>query len=116
MVGRSHIESKRIHLLNWSKMNDADYAKHHLQEIDSLHAEWERIDKTAKLGWLTGEKMRLNRLADRFAQYISVRGGLANDEERAYASRLLEMINAVDSEGAKMANDLANETLKEWLC
>lgn len=48
------------------------------QEIDRLHSEWEKLDKSAKLGWLTGEKMRLNRLANQFAQYISVRGGFVN--------------------------------------
>lgn len=85
------------------------------QEIDNLHSEWERMDKSAKLGWLTGEKIRLNRLANQFAQYLSIRGGFANDVERAYASRLLEMINAVNSEGAKVANDLAKDTLKDMM-
>jgi hypothetical protein len=58
------------------------------QEIDSLHSEWERMDKSAKLGWLAGERMRLNRLANQFAQYISIRGGFANDDERVSASKL----------------------------
>lgn len=83
------------------------------QEIDSLHSEWERMDKPAKLSWLAGEKMRLNRLANQFAQYISVRGGFANDDERAYARRLLEMIIAVDAERAKVMKDLRNDTFKE---
>ena len=83
------------------------------QEIDSLHSEWERMDKSAKLGWLTGEKMRLNRLANQFAQSVSVRGGFANDEEKAYASRLLEMISALNAEGSKVANDLVKDTFKE---
>ena len=83
------------------------------QEIDSLHSEWERLDKSAKLGWLTGEKMRLNRLANQFAQSVSVRGGFANDEEKAYASRLLEMISALNAEGSKVANDLVKDTFKE---
>ena len=89
------------------------------QEIDSLHAEWERMDNSAKLGWMTREKIRLNRLAEQLAQYISVRGGFANDDERAYASSLLDMINAVDAEGAKVSKDLAKETLmkvmKNWM-
>ncbi len=83
------------------------------QEIDSLHSELERMDKSAKLGWLVGERMRLNRLANQFAQYIAVRGGFTNNVERAYASRLLDMINMVDAEGAKKANDLANDAIKE---
>jgi hypothetical protein len=58
------------------------------QEIDNLHSKWERMDKSAKLGWLAGERMRLNRLANQFAQYISIRGGFANDDERVSASKL----------------------------
>ena len=83
------------------------------QEIDSLHSEWERTDKSAKLGWLTGERMRLNRLANQFAQYVAIRGYFANDEEKACASRLLEMISAVDTEESKAANDLAKDAFKE---
>lgn len=82
-------------------------------EIDRLHSEWSRMEKAAKMGWLIGEKIRLNRLANQFAQYIAINGGFANDNERAYARKLLEMINAVDDEGAKAANELANDTFKE---
>ena len=85
------------------------------QEIDSFHSEWERVEKSAQLGWLAGEKIRLDRLANQFAQYISVRGGFANDEERNYANKLLEMINAVDAKGAKVANDLANDAFRELI-
>ena len=70
---------------------------------------------TGRMGWLAGERMRLNRIANRFALFISVRGGFANDEEKAYASRLLEMISAVDAEGSKVANDLAKDAFKELI-
>lgn len=85
------------------------------QEIDSLHSEWERMDKSAKLGWLTGKKMRLNGLANQFARYISFRGGFANADERASASKLLEMINDVDAEGAKVAKDIVKDAIKEMV-
>ena len=65
-------------------------------EIDNLHSEWSRMEKSAKMGWLIGEKIRLNRLANQFAQYIAIKGGLMNDSERAYARKLLEMINSVE--------------------
>lgn len=83
------------------------------QEIDNLHSEWERMNKSAKLGWLAGEKIRLSRLTNQFAQYISIRGGSANDVERAYASELLEMINSVDAEGSKVMGDHRNDAFKE---
>lgn len=73
------------------------------------------MDKSAKLGWLTGKKMRLNGLANQFARYISFRGGFANDDERASASKLLEMINDVDGEGAKVAKDIGKDAIKEMV-
>lgn len=83
------------------------------QEIDSLHSEWERMDQSVKLGLLAEEKMRLNRLANQFAQYIRMRGGFSNDDERASARKLLEMIREVDSEGSKVVNDLVGDSFKE---
>lgn len=82
-------------------------------EISSLHSEWTRLDRATRLGWLAGEKVRLNALANQFARYISVRGGFSNDAEKAYARKLLEMIQAVDAEGAKTVNELRNEAIKE---
>ena len=82
-------------------------------EIDSLHGEWERMDEATRLGWLMGEKMRLNRLTNQFAQYIFVNGGFSNEGERVYARKLLDMINMVDAEGVKEANDLAKDAFKE---
>lgn len=52
---------------------------------------------------------------NQFAQYISVRGGFANADEKAYATRLLEMINVVDAEGTRVANDLARDAFKELI-
>lgn len=84
-----------------------------IQEIDNLHSAWSQMEKSAKLGWLTGEKMRLNRLANQFAQYIQIKGGFLNDNERDYARKLLAMIQEVDCEGSKVANDLVNDAFKD---
>ena len=37
-------------------------------EIDNLHSEWSRMEKAARLGWLSGEKARLTGLANQFSQ------------------------------------------------
>lgn len=83
------------------------------QEIDNLHSEWSRMEKAAKMGWLIGEKIRLNRLANQFAQFIAINGDLMNDSERVYARKLLDMINSVDAEGSKVMDDLRNDAFKE---
>ena len=83
------------------------------QEIDNLHSEWSRMEKAARLGWLSGERARLTGLANQFSQYIYAKGGLMNDSERAYARKLLDMINSVDMEGLKVMNDLRNDAFKE---
>lgn len=84
-------------------------------EIDRLHSEWSRMEKAAKLGWLSGEKTRLIGLANQFSQYIYAKGGLMNDAERAYARKLLEMINSVDAEGSKVMEELRNDAFKEMV-
>ena len=71
------------------------------------------MEKGVKLAWLSGEKARLIGLANQFSQYILANGGLVNDEERAYARKLLEMINSVDAEGSKVMDELRNDAFKE---
>ena len=81
-------------------------------EIDRLHSEWSRMEKAARLGWLSREKARLTGLANQFSLYIYAKGGLMNDSERAYARKLLDMINSVDAEGSKVMDELRNGALK----
>lgn len=83
------------------------------QEIERLHAEWSRMEKAAKLGWLAGEKIRLNRMMYQLSQYIHLKGGFSNNEERAYARKLIEMAEGIDVEGSKVWNDLADDAFKE---
>ena len=82
-------------------------------EIDRLHSEWSRMERAAKLGWLSGEKARLTGLANQFSQYIYAKGGIMNDAESAYARKLLEMINSVDAEGSMVMDELRNDAFKE---
>ena len=82
-------------------------------EIDRLHSEWSRMEKVARLGWLSGEKARLTGLASQFPQYIYAKGGFINDSERDYARALLEMINSVDAEGSKVMDEIRNDAFKE---
>lgn len=83
------------------------------QEIDRLHSEWSRMEKAARLSWLSGEKAWLTGLANQFSLYICTKGGLMNDSERSYARKLLDMINSVDAEGSKVMDDLRNDAFKE---
>ena len=83
------------------------------EEIERLHSEWLSKDKTARLGWLTGERMRLNRLLNQMAQYVYARGGFLNNMEKAYAQKLLDMLQSIEIEGAKVSNELKNEALKD---
>lgn len=82
------------------------------QEIDTLHAEWSKMDKSTRLGWLMREKIRLNGMLNQLARYVQFNGGFLNDTERAYASKLLEMYQSVDTEGAKTVHELRTEALK----
>ena len=83
------------------------------QEIDNLHSQWSAMDKATRLGWLMGERMRLNGLANQLAQYMRDAGGFLNEVEMTYGRELLEMIQTVDAEGAKTVNELRNEAVIE---
>lgn len=87
--------------------------KNDFSEIERLHSEWTMMDKTARLGLLMGEKMRLSKLLNQMAQYVYARGGFLNNMEKAYAQKLLDMLQSVEIEGAKVSNELKNEALKE---
>ena len=82
-------------------------------DIDRLHSEWSRMEKAARLGWLSGEKARLTGLANQFSLYIYAKGGLMSDSERAYARKLLEMINSMDAGGSNVMYDLRYDAFKE---
>lgn len=84
-----------------------------LQQIDELHTEWSKMDKSARLGWLMREKIRVNGLINQLARYVQINGGFKNDTERAYARKLLEMYQTVDAEGTKTVQELGAEALKE---
>ena len=102
------IRVQKILILKFLIMSKTDFS-----EIDRLHSEWSRMEKAARLGWLSGEKARLTGLANQFSLYIYAKGGLINDSERAYARKLLDMINSVDAEGSKVMDDLRNDAFKE---
>ena len=81
--------------------------------IDRFHSDWSHVDKMSRLGWLTGEKLRLEGLINQMAAYIRAKGAPLNELEKAYAQRLLDMIQMVDNEGTNVVNDLRVEALRE---
>lgn len=84
-------------------------------EIDRFHSEWSRMEKAARLSWLSGEKARLTRLANQFSQYIYANGGFMNEADRTEARQLLEMIQSIDDEGRKVLGDIRSDAFKEMV-
>ena len=81
-------------------------------EIERLHSEWSRMDKVARLVYLKGQWERLNQMAYQYGMYLKNRTRITQ-AERQYAQYLVDMINSVDAEGAKVMNDLRIDALKE---
>ena len=73
------------------------------------------MDKAAKLVWLKQQQNHLNALASQMSYNISMRGGRMTDAEKQYAKKLLEMIDAVNAEGAKVNNEFKCHLLKELI-
>lgn len=83
--------------------------------IDRLHSEWSKMDKASRMGYLIGQKIRLNTVANQMAAAVRARGGYMTPGEREQATKLLEMIEAVNREGQKTQQELAGEGIKELL-
>lgn len=81
-------------------------------EIERLHSAWSRMDKVARLAYLKGQWDSLNQMAYQYGLYLKNRTSITQTE-RQYAQYLVDMINSVDAEGAKVMNDLRNEAFKE---
>ena len=86
-----------------------------IQTIDHLHSQCTMMDKAAKLVWLKQQQKQLNALASQMSYNISLRGGRMTDAEKQYSKKLLEMIDAVNSEGAKVSNEFRGDLLKGFL-
>ena len=83
--------------------------------IDQLHSEWSKMDKASRMGYLIGQKIRLNTIANKMAATVRARGGYMTPEEREQATKLLEMIDAINRDGQKTQQELAGEGIKELL-
>ena len=83
------------------------------QDIENLYSQWSLMDKAARLGYLRGQWNRLNQLAYQYGMYLRGRVGITQ-AERQYAQNLMDMLNSVEAEGAKVTNDLKNEVLNEF--
>lgn len=67
-----------------------------------------------RLSYLRNKYQRLERMANDFGMYIQSKGGDITLEERAQARHLLDMMNAVQSEGVEVCKDSSIEIQKEF--
>ena len=79
-------------------------------EIERLYSEWSKMDKVARLAYLKGQWDSLNQMAYQYGMYLKNRTSITQ-AERQYAQYLVDMINSVDAEGAKVMNELRNDAL-----
>ena len=72
------------------------------------------MDKMARLACLKGQWDSLNQIAYQYGVYL-MRKTSITQVERRYTQCLVDMINSVDAEGAKLMNELTLDVLRE-LC
>ena len=82
------------------------------EEINTIHAEYSKLDKAAKILFLKGQWNRLNQCAYQFSEYLRLKGTIS-PEERERAQQLIEMMNEVQAEGVKTQRELANDCVRE---
>lgn len=71
------------------------------------------MDKFSRLSYLRSEYQRLDRMAYDFGKCLQNKGGDVTLEERAQAQHLLDMMNAIQSEGVEVSRDFSIEIQKE---
>ena len=79
-----------------------------------MHSSWSMMDKVAKMAYLRGEWNRLNDMARRYGLYLQSKGGFITDEDRTKGLHLIEMLDAVKSEGEKTQAEFNTEWRNEW--
>ena len=82
------------------------------EEINTIHAEYSKLDKAAKILFLKGQWNRLNQCAYQLSEYLRLKGTIS-PEERVRAQQLIEMMNEVQAEGVKTQRELANDCVRE---
>ena len=82
------------------------------EEIESIHSEYSKLDKAARILFLKGQWIRLNQCAYQLGDYLHLKGTIS-PEERERAQRLIEMINEVQAEGIKSQRKLTNDCVRE---
>lgn len=82
------------------------------EQIDSIHAEYSKLDKAARILFLKGQWNRLNQYAYQFGEYLRLKGTIS-PEERERAQQLIEMMNEVQAEGVKAQRELASDCVRE---
>lgn len=84
------------------------------EDIERMHSCWSMMDKVARMAYLKGEKKRLDDMAYQYGLYLRSKGSLITDEDRMKGKHLMEMIDAVQSEGEKVNAEFNNEWRNEW--
>ena len=79
------------------------------EDIEKIHSCWSMMDKVARMAYLKGEKKRLDDMAYQYGLYLRSKGSLITEEERMKGKHLIEMIDAVQSEGEKVYSEFNNE-------
>lgn len=85
-----------------------------LEEIERIHSSWSMMDKVARLAYLRGEWNRLNEMARCFGLYLQSKGRFITNEDRTKGLHLVEMLDAVKSEGEKTQAEFNTEWWNEW--
>ena len=84
-----------------------------LEEIEQIHAQSSMMDKVARVLYLQGEWKRLDSMAYQLGRLYQMKGYFT-PEEMTCACHILEMIDAVQSEGQRLRSEFTNEWWNEW--
>lgn len=83
------------------------------EEIERIHSYSSMMDKIARIAYLQGEWKRLDNSAYQLGLSYQAKGYFTPEEQQS-ANHILQMMDAVQSEGQRLQSEYSSEWWNEW--
>lgn len=83
------------------------------EDIARIHSYSSMMDKMARIAYLQGEWKRLDDIAFQLGRSYQAKGYFTPEEQQS-ANHILQMMDAVQSEGQRLQSEFSAEWWNEW--
>lgn len=83
------------------------------EDIERIHSCSSMMDKMARIAYLRGEWKRLDNIAFQLGRSCQAKGYFTPEEQQS-ANHILQMMDAVQSDGQRLQSEFSAEWWNEW--